>query len=254
MCGLRVVFRCVNDYGFVRTVLLLTCFRIPAIPEEAARRMSREIRIVRDGCHTHQTQHPRESMGTVRQRDSLVSERLAYVRWPSTVAVGPPTVRLARSCQAMACSCRRRSSWRRLNAGCARSEVIERRGSASTITSACFRPEPTCTNRHDSSDLTNRPLQMGDGDSWNFRIDSSSSFAVYIPTLHPFSHRSFAGAVKHDTDRRPHPRSIPITSRSRPLLPHRIRPHHPFADRMRRQETAGSRWLVEPVGRMGPSP
>jgi len=55
-------------------------------------------------------------MRTVRKRDLLVSERLADESCPSVVAVEPPRVRLARLCPAMACSRRRRSSWRKFNA------------------------------------------------------------------------------------------------------------------------------------------
>lgn len=82
------------------------------MPGDVAGQTSRKTRIFRDGCLTHQTQHPGESMRTVRQRDPLVSERLACVWNPPVVAVEPRTVRLARSCPAMACSRRRRSSWR----------------------------------------------------------------------------------------------------------------------------------------------
>lgn len=53
-------------------------------------------------------------MGAVRQQDSLVSEGPFGVWRPSAVAAAPPTVRLARLCPAMACSGRRRSSWRKV--------------------------------------------------------------------------------------------------------------------------------------------
>jgi len=55
-------------------------------------------------------------MRTVREGDSLVSERPAEGWHPSVVAVEPPTARLAQSCPAMAFSRRVRSSWREFNA------------------------------------------------------------------------------------------------------------------------------------------
>ena len=175
-------------------------------------------------------------MRTVREHDSLVSERLVCVWRPSVEAVERPTVRLARLCPAMACSRRRRSSWRKVQCVLwigAIERCVSCTHHCTLITAAA--PAPS---RIKSQLFHPRKkkyiLQTGDGRSWNFRIYSSPSFVECIPTLHSSSHRSFAGTVKHYTNRRPHPRSIPITSRSYPLLPDRFRPHYPSADWVRR--------------------
>lgn len=78
-------------------------------------------------------------MRVVRQHGSLVSERLAYVSCPSVVAVETPKVRLARLCPVVACSRRRRSSWRKLNAWIGVIEVRARRLQATLVYPS---PEP----------------------------------------------------------------------------------------------------------------
>lgn len=168
-------------------------------------------------------------MRVVRQHGSLVSERLAYVSCPSVVAVEAPKVRLARLCPVVACSRRRRSSWRKLNAWIGVIEVRARRPSYTR------HPNPTRTSLHQvTAPRPQNTLQMGDGDSWNFRIHSPSLFIICPPTMHSSSHQPFVGTVKYDPNCGPYPRSNPIgTSRSHLLLPYRLRPRHSSADRER---------------------
>lgn len=173
-------------------------------------------------------------MRTARERDPLVLERLAYVRWPSVVAVEPLTVRLAQSCPAVACSRRRRSSWRKIQCvlwiG-----VIERCVAPIIIITAAHQPEPSpAVGSRSFFPFTINPLGVGDGDFRNFRIHFPSSFADYPHSVHSSCHRSSAGTIKYNTDRRPHSRSIAVTPRSNPLPSNCIRPHHPPPDWERR--------------------
>lgn len=127
-------------------------------------------------------------MRVVRQHGSLVSERLAYVSCPSVVAVEAPKVRLARLCPVVACSRRRRSSWRKLNAWIG---VIEVRASHPRIPITRTPPEPPC--------IKSRPLDLKTPSRWAMETPGISestpllfSSSVPRPCIRPVINRLLA--------------------------------------------------------------